>query len=684
MTSSPNRVFKVIWCRWRNAWVVVSELVGSRRARSSRGLARALGSMLLLAAAGLLGQAQAAPAPQQLPTQGQVSAGRASIASAGATMTVTQSSPRAAIDWGSFDIGRQATVRFVQPGRGAIALNRVMSSDPSQIYGHLDANGQVYLLNPNGVYFAPGSSVDVGGIVATTGRMSDAAFLAGSTTFAFDGATGSVINAGTIRSRLGGYIALLAPQVRNEGLLVAQAGTVAMAGGESVRLNFGPDSSLQSLTVTPSQIATLVDNRDAVRAPGGLVILSAQAMNQLAGDVINSGQVQAVGAAEQGGRIVLEAGGCGSVDNLGLLSVASSGGRGGCVSLSGGRVVLGGSSRIDANGAYGGGSVLVGGDWHGGGSLLQAGSTRMQSGARIDAAATRAGNGGEVVLWSSLQGGGSTLAAGSIDAQGAGPGGLGGRVETSGASVNLDGLRVDAAGAGGSGLWLIDPYDYAITSSAAANIASALDTGTSVGVVGPGGGFSQNGGNLSIGGNGSIGSSGSVTLNNVSSTGGLQVVSGGGSIQRTAGGSIATGGSATFTAPCGTVSLGSGNSFGSGLTVEQSAPQTTGRTGTTTSGAGGWVFQLTMLVPPGRHSEDLPVLLDVNGTPAWVSLVPGARQGVAGLALPSSRLRGRRDQLGAQSVQRSEGRLLIVDLRSDAASGGAAQAHSSHHSPERP
>ena len=480
MTSSPNRVFKLIWCRWRSAWVVVSERVSGGRARSASALTHSLVSMSLWAGAGLFGSSRAAPAPAQLPTQGRVSAGRASMASAASTLTVTQSSSRVAIDWGSFDIGAQATVHFVQPGRDSIALNRVVSSDPSQIYGHLDANGQVFLLNPSGVYFAPGAAVDVGSIVATTGGMSDAAFLAGGTTFARDGASGTVVNAGTIRSRLGGYIALLAPQVRNQGLLVAQAGTVAMAGGETVRLNFGPGSTLQSLTVTPGQLATLIDNRDAVRAPGGLVILSARAMNQLAGDVINSGRIEAVGATEQGGRILLEAGSGGRVDNAGLLSVASSGGRGGCVSLSGGSVELGGASRIDANGASGGGTVRVGGDWHGGDTMPQARSTVMQAGARIDAAATRAGNGGEVVLWSSLSGNGSTRAAGRIDAQGAGPGGLGGRIETSGGHVNLGRLSVDAGGAGGSGLWLIDPYDYTITATAAANIAAALDTGTSV------------------------------------------------------------------------------------------------------------------------------------------------------------------------------------------------------------
>ena len=125
----------------------------------------------------------APPAQNQLPTGGQIAAGVASMMTNGNTMTVTQSSNRAAINWNTFDIGSQATVNFVQLSANAVALNRVHSPNTSQIFGNLNANGQVYLLNSAGVYFAPGAQVNVGDIVATTMSMSDAAFMAGSTTF---------------------------------------------------------------------------------------------------------------------------------------------------------------------------------------------------------------------------------------------------------------------------------------------------------------------------------------------------------------------------------------------------------------------------------------------------------------------------------------------------------------------
>ena len=90
---------------------------------------------------------------------------------------------------------------------------------------------------------------------------------------------------------------LLAPEVRNNGVLVAQAGTIAMAGGESITLHFGVNSKLESLTVTASQINTLVENRHAIMAPNGLVILSTKAANQLAASVVNTGAIEAQGSA---------------------------------------------------------------------------------------------------------------------------------------------------------------------------------------------------------------------------------------------------------------------------------------------------------------------------------------------------------------------------------------------------
>ena len=171
---------------------------------------------LVLAVAGALFAGFASTTLHALPEGGQVTAGTANIQRSGSSLVINQGSDRAAINWLSFGIGVNEAVRFNQPSSSSIVLNRVLGQSPTQIYGSLSANGQVFLLNPNGVLFAPGAQVNVGGLVATTLSLSDADFLAGRNTFTKGAFAGSVINQGTIRAANGGYVALMGPEVRNE------------------------------------------------------------------------------------------------------------------------------------------------------------------------------------------------------------------------------------------------------------------------------------------------------------------------------------------------------------------------------------------------------------------------------------------------------------------------------------
>ncbi len=433
-----NKIFRLIWNRATEAWVAAAEHAHARgrAAGTSTQAAAALLALALNAPA----LAQPAPAPTALPTAGQVVAGQASIQQQGATLTVNQGSNRAAIDWASFNVGSQAQVRFEQPSAQAVTLNRVNDVNASQIFGRISANGQVFLSNPNGVFFAPGASVDVGGLVATTHRIGLDDFMAGQVRFERNGATGSVVNEGELRSALGGYVALLAPEVRNQGLVVANLGTVALAAGEAFELRFDAGQSLAALRVDAATMRTLVDNRSAVLAPGGLVILSARALHQVQGGVIrNSGRVEAASLVDKGGRIVLEA------EHIHLAS----------------------GSRLDARGATGGGTVLVGGDWQGSGSLAAAATVSLAAGARVDASATQQGDGGTVVLWSDVGAADShTRVQGEITARGGAQGGNGGRVETSGHRLDTAGARVDTrAPQGRTGQWLLDPNGYTIAAS---------------------------------------------------------------------------------------------------------------------------------------------------------------------------------------------------------------------------
>jgi filamentous hemagglutinin family protein len=157
-----------------------------------------------------------APAPTALPVGAQISSGAAhftqSATQQAATLTVNQSSERLVTHWQSFDIGTKATVEFKQPSSQSVALNRVVGSDVSRIFGQLSANGQVFLVNPAGIYFSPSARVDVGALVASSLKISDSSFLTGQYRFEGDDRSGAVRNEGVIRTRTGGMVAMLAPQ----------------------------------------------------------------------------------------------------------------------------------------------------------------------------------------------------------------------------------------------------------------------------------------------------------------------------------------------------------------------------------------------------------------------------------------------------------------------------------------
>jgi len=178
-------------------------------------VARALALALLTSAAAHAG-----------PLGGEVIAGSATIDSTLGNTTIHQASQSAVLNWQSFDIDAGESVRFVQPSSQAVALNRVLSADPSRILGHLVANGTVFLVNPNGVVFGAEARVNVGGLVASTRDIAVSDFLAGKYRFSGD-SSGSVLNQGLIEAD-GGYVALLGAKVSNEGVISARLGTVAI------------------------------------------------------------------------------------------------------------------------------------------------------------------------------------------------------------------------------------------------------------------------------------------------------------------------------------------------------------------------------------------------------------------------------------------------------------------------
>ena len=267
-----------------------------------------------------------------LPEGGQVAAGQAAITTAGSTMTIAQQTAQAIINWQNFGIGSGEAVHINQPNSQAMLLNRVVGSNPSEIFGQLTANGQVILVNPNGVFFRPGSSVDVGGLTASTLNIANEDFLKGQLRFAGD-SQNPVVNAGSLTAQ-NGYVNLLAKEVVNEGIIAAQTGSVNLAAGSGMSLDYNGDGKM-TVAVTDGAYQSAVANKKLIQADGGLVVMTASGKDALMDSAVNnSGMIQANTLGEAAGQISLTG------DNIATT---------GTISADGGSNGHGGTIKIIAN-----------------------------------------------------------------------------------------------------------------------------------------------------------------------------------------------------------------------------------------------------------------------------------------------------------------------------------------------
>lgn len=351
-----------------------------------------------------LAMALGGTAVQAMPSGADIRSGQGSISQDGKNMTVQQNSQRMAIDWTKFDIAKDETVRYAQPDRNAISLNRVTGGQQSVIAGNLNANGNVVLVNPNGVVFTKNSSVDVGGLVASTARLNDEAmknFSNGKDSLGLSldkDSTASVINEGQIKAQ-GGLVALHAANVENKGTITNEGGTLAMAAAKNLTLSAADDDKL-NFTVDGELAKSQALNSGSLKADGGYVVMTAKSAGDVLSTVVNNtGTIEAKTLRKnEKGQILLDGGDKGQVEVSGTL---------------------------DASGTEAGQS---------------AGNIKVI---------------GEKTI---VHDGTNLLARGDVD---------GGKIETSGDVLNLgDNLNIDASGNRGShGTWLLDPLEVVISAT---------------------------------------------------------------------------------------------------------------------------------------------------------------------------------------------------------------------------
>ena len=226
------------------------------------------------------------------PTGGTVVSGTATISQNANTTNINQSSNKAIINWQDFSIKSNETVNFNQPNVNSITLNRVIGNEKSIIDGALNANGQVWLINSNGVLFGKNAKVNTAGIVASTKDISNEDFNNGNYNFKGN-SNESIVNEGEIKSLANTHATFIANSVTNKGKIEVHKGTINLVGASDVTLTLNENQNL-SLKVNKGVLDALVDNQNLIVANGGQIYLTTNAKDELLKGVVNhSGIIEA-------------------------------------------------------------------------------------------------------------------------------------------------------------------------------------------------------------------------------------------------------------------------------------------------------------------------------------------------------------------------------------------------------
>ena len=354
------------------------------------------------------------------PVLDNVASGDVSITQGANSTIVDITSQNAVLNWNNMDTMSNELLRFNQTGADAAVLNRIISANPTQFFGALEANGRVFIVNPAGVIFGAGSTVNVAQLTASSLKISDQDFLKGD--YIFDGGTGSVINYGTITAD---KVALIGKYVKNAGTIVSNSGYIIMAAGDKIILSEAGGHTLVELEgIDLSNIENLAKTNTG----------------EIVGDVINEGTITA-----NGGDIVLAAGdivsrALGGIDDA-ALKVESGYGR---------VAQLGNVSSSSPDGGDGGSVTLTAGE-----------TVVLGDGSVTSANAGVNGDGGQVIVYSPEN---ALFRSGaSIEAWGGSASGDGGYVDVSGKEYVEANGSVDLTAANGErGTFLIDPYNLMI------------------------------------------------------------------------------------------------------------------------------------------------------------------------------------------------------------------------------
>lgn len=394
------------------------------------------------------------------PSNPTVVAGNATFTEENQRLDITATSDRTIINWETFSLDRSDTTNIAVPSKNSAVLNRVTGSYQSSIGGRILSNGQVYLINPNGIMVTDQGYIDVNSFLASTLDVADNEFLLGSDMTFMGISPAAISNQGFITASEGD-IFFIARHIENTAEMEAHEGVIGMGAGLEVILR--PNES-ERILIVPSQGASAGTGIDQT---GTLSAIQAEMKadgNLYALAINHTGTTESIGYNFEGGRIFLVAkGGTTTLQKFSEMHALKGDMTGGEISILGTNVNVLDDSHINASSESGGGFIYIGGSM--GGQVPNVyNATNVVTGPGIEAFvdAEYFGNGGEISVFAT----GTANVGGLLSATGGILNGNGGNVEVSGQTDLIFNATVDTnAIFGTTGSLTIDPTNIILSNN---------------------------------------------------------------------------------------------------------------------------------------------------------------------------------------------------------------------------
>ncbi|HHF5446028.1 TPA: filamentous hemagglutinin N-terminal domain-containing protein, partial [Haemophilus influenzae] len=357
--------------------------------------------------------------------------------------TIIRNSVDAIINWKQFNINQNEMVQFLQENNNSAVFNRVTSNQISQLKGILDSNGQVFLINPNGITIGKDAIINTNGFTASTLDISNENIKAHNFTLeqTKDKALAEIVNHGLITVGKDGSVNLIGGKVKNEGVISVNGGSISLLAGQKITI-----SDIANPTITYSIAAP---ENEAVNL--GNIFTKGGKINVRAANIRNQGKLSADSVSkDKSGNIVLSAKE-GEAEIGGVISAQNQQAKGGKLMITGDKVTLKTGAVIDLSGKEGG-ETYLGGDERGEGKngIQLAKKTTLEKGSTINVSGKE--KGGRAIVWGDI-----ALINGNINAQGSDIAKTGGFVETSGHHLSIDDNVIVKTKE-----WLLDPDNVEI------------------------------------------------------------------------------------------------------------------------------------------------------------------------------------------------------------------------------